>query len=172
MQAQPTSALDSVPSTVSFPDDPWPLLHRVRTSAVKVHAPGQGAPALRHEGRGTVAIETPDAPPDSSITWLESGRWVGGPLRGIAFRNATLWERPAGEVPIRLSHLRRGAGQPTLLVTLRPVSPRCWRSAAPHLCGPDRYAAQLTWDDRTLTLLWEVVSPTDPYLLEWTATFG
>lgn len=147
--------------------DPWSLLGQVRRFTLRVFHPGNGARRLSHEGTGSVAVAPETCGSEERIFWQESGRWEIGQLAGIVFHNATLWRR-LGPDCLELSHLRRGPSQPTLLVELRPSpDPGVWLSASPHLCGPDRYAARLAWDARTLHLTWEVESPTDPYLLEW-----
>lgn len=102
-----------------------------------------------------------------TITWQERGRWTGGELAGLAFHNAIRWRR-VGDAALEVSHLRRGAEQPTFLVELRPKE-RGWRAVAPHHCGADRYDAWLGWTAKELSLRWEVSSPTDPYTLRWTA---
>lgn len=147
--------------------DPWPLLARVNRCRVQVFRPADPAGlVLRHEGEGVVEVTATD----SEVTWQERGRWTSGELAGLAFHNAVRWRRRAADA-IEVSHLRRGASQPTFLVELRPEAGG-WRAAAPHLCGPDSYDARLAWTGDHLTLEWQVTSPTDPYTLRWTAPLG
>lgn len=142
--------------------DPWPLLTRVHRCRIQVFRPEPGGLVLRHQGEGTVDV-TATA---EVVTWQEQGRWTAGDLAGLAFHNAVRWRR-AGDA-LEVSHLRRGAGQPTFLVELRPDTDG-WRAAAPHRCGADRYDAWLHWTAELLALEWQVTSPTDPYTLRWTA---
>jgi uncharacterized protein DUF6314 len=159
-------------SGLSHPSDPWPLLGQVREFTVRAFHPGVGGPGPSHEGAGVVRVAREDSADAEQVVWLESGRWQSGPLAGIAFHNATLWKRHPGSDVVELSHLRRGGHQPTLLVQLRRESSTSLLSVAPHLCGPDRYLARLTWDSRVLSLSWDVESPADPYRLEWTGRLG
>jgi hypothetical protein len=147
-------------------------LTRVARFTVRISYPGTGSPGIRHQGGGEVAVERHLGEAGEAVVWRESGRWEAGPLAGITFHNSTLWRRLAPD-RLELSHLRRGVQQPTLLVELRPSADHpAWLSTAPHLCGPDRYTARLTCEPQALDLAWEVQSPTDPYLLEWSGRFG
>lgn len=122
-----------------------------------------GALALWNTGEGVVEVATAAG----AVTWQERGRWTSGELAGLAFHNAVQWRR-TGPAAIEVSHLRRGAEQPTFLVELRPGETG-WRAVAPHLCGADRYDARLDWTSDALSLEWQVTSPTDPYTLRWSA---
>lgn len=155
------------------PIDPWPYLSRVRDFTIRIYHPGTGQPRLSHEGNGVVQVEPCSDAGEERVAWQESGCWSGGPLAGISFHTSTLWRRREGMEGLELSHLRRGPAHPTLLVELRPAADHsAWLSTAPHLCGLDRYSARLTCEADVLQLLWEVESPTDPYLLEWTGHPG
>jgi hypothetical protein len=137
-------------------DQLWELLRVARTYQVRVLSlDGQ----LRHTGAGQVVVESGPG----RITWREAGRWESGALAGIRFHNSTSWARD-GEA-FTVQHLRRGDQQPVLLARLE-WSGGGWRSVAPHLCGEDRYHAEIRMVDDGLVIEWRVESPSDPYVME------
>lgn len=114
-------------------------------------------------GRAEGAVEWLNGHPDE-ITWREHGHWVDGPLAGTRFSSAYAWQRhPDGTLSI--AHTRFGIDRPVALVDLIETRPGVWRSARPHLCAEDRYAAELVTDARVATLTWTVTGPTTDYIL-------
>lgn len=98
------------------------------------------------------------------ITWREQGRWTEGPLAGTRFSSAYAWHRrPDGIVSI--AHTRSGIDRPVALVDLIEAAPGTWRSARPHLCGEDEYAAGLVIAGPVVVVTWTVTGPTTDYVL-------
>jgi hypothetical protein len=141
-------------------EDVWRLLGTVSTFdlLVRHHRTNE----LLHRASGLIRVDALV----HTITWHEQGEWVTGPLTGIHFTNATLWEQ-AGSAAIRVSH-RRWGPEPVFLSTLRATGAGEW-AGEPHLCGADRYVPVLSPAVDHLVLTWNVASPTDPYRWEMRA---
>ena len=75
----------------------------------------------------------------------------------MRFTNDYRWTRtPAG---LHLAHLRFGPDRPVELFDLVRSGRSAMRSAAPHACRADGYAAELTWDADAVRLVWTVTGP-------------
>ncbi|HXG43692.1 MAG TPA: DUF6314 family protein [Gemmatimonadales bacterium] len=112
-----------------------------------------------HRGSGAIAVEHDG----TAVRWHERGRWETGPLAGTAFCNRTRWTMAVENGALELAHERRGS--PVFLVALREERVGLLRSAAPHVCGEDRYTARLRWSPRGLALIWEVAGKRLSYTL-------
>ena len=128
----------------------WRRLAAVRCLSIVA----EGASGGKMAGEGTVEVvrEEPNV-----IVFRERGVWHNGP--GTTFRNVYRWTREAEGTSIRLEHLRFGAAQPVALVVLVPEGPGRWRAAAPHVCGADRYDADVALTDEGVVLRWRIAGP-------------
>ena len=114
-------------------------------------------------GQGTVAVEPGD---DGTFVSRERGTWTPAIGRPLAFANAYRWTPHAGR--LHLAHLRFGDDRPVELFDLVAVGPATLRSARPHACGEDGYAAELTWaDDGTVRLIWTITGPAKAERIEY-----
>jgi hypothetical protein len=148
---------------------PWTLVATARRFRVTIETDGSSRPQVAHVGTGRLRVEAHESASASTLIWHENGAWTLGPLAGIRFHNRTTWRRDAGRAALHLSHLRRGPSKPTFLATLRPGPDGVWVAEAPHACGSDLYIPSLEWRAGHLTLLWDVRSPVDPYVLRFEA---
>jgi hypothetical protein len=114
-------------------------------------------------GRAEGVVEWLNGRPQE-ITWRERGEWTAGPLAGTRFSSGYSWtRRPDGILSI--SHARFGIDRPVALVDLVEAAPGTWRSACPHLCGEDEYAAELVIAGPVVVVTWTVTGPTTDYVL-------
>lgn len=110
----------------------------------------------RGRGRGRVRARRES---DHVITFDESGRFKleRGPT--LNFHNALRWTLAPDRIV--LAHCRHDAGDGTRLAELRALPTRSTdadlASAAPHLCGEDRYTATLRLVDNGFDLVWRIV---------------
>jgi hypothetical protein len=148
-------------------NDPWTLLEAARQFRVTIEVRTGTGIQLSHQGAGQLRVERATSSVGSSVTWHEEGHWLTGPLAGIRFHNTTEWRTNPGEPTLQLSHLRRG--RPTFLATLRPGPTGSWVADAPHVCGQDLYLPTLNFRAGHLDLVWDVQSPTDPYIMRFEA---
>lgn len=123
----------------------------------------QGRSDAATTGRAEGSVEWLNGRPHE-VTWREHGRWTEGPLTGTRFSSAYAWHRkPDGTLSI--SHTRFGVDRPVALVDLVETGPGAWRSAAPHLCAEDQYAAEMALEERVIVVTWTVTGPTTDYVL-------
>lgn len=130
-------------------------LRRVVALRFTTHA---GQPAtLRGRGEGRVLVS---AGSPHELTFTESGTWQNAVGKSFRFHNVYRWTR-LSPVAVRLEHLRRGPAHavPLLDFDFHNASVRGWRSAAPHLCGPDSYVAKLQLDSSGVRLRWSIRGP-------------
>ena len=140
-------------------DGLWARLGRVRRVRLTVELPGTNG-----AGGGLAAGSVESEIREKHIVWRERGTWETGDLAGSRFFSALRWELVSPEL-IRLEHLRRGVDAPVALVSLSPDGANHWRETAPHLCGADRYHADLALTPDALHLVWRVTGPAKTYLL-------
>jgi hypothetical protein len=114
------------------------------------------------KGSGTIVVQRPS---EEMMTFTESGTWQPGVGRDIRFSNVFPWTR-AGDV-LRLEHLRFGEDHPVYLFDLAPTGEREWRSASPHQCREDCYAAMLTVRDDNIVLRWSIHGPQKQESIEY-----
>ena len=123
----------------------------------------QGRNDAAMTGRADGTVEWLNGRPHE-VTWREHGRWTEGPLAGTRFSSAYAWHRrPDGALSI--SHTRFGVDRPVALVDLIEAAPGMWRSARPHLCGEDEYAAELVIAGPVVAVTWTVTGPSTDYVL-------
>jgi len=106
---------------------------------------------------------------DGVLTFTESGVWHPEVGRETRFTNVFRWT-VAGDV-VRLEHLRFGEDHPVFLFDLVPAGEREWRSASPHLCSEDCYAAVLTVRDDGIGLRWTIDGPRKQETIEYVYSF-
>jgi hypothetical protein len=116
----------------------------------------------RREGSAVVAVLT-DGP--ALLEWRETGSWQEEHERPTSYRNRLRWTWDVALGTLQIHHLRRGADRPVHLADLRPDGTDRFVSAAPHLCDPDRYLAELVLSAEGLELRWEVSGPAKRYSL-------
>jgi hypothetical protein len=100
------------------------------------------------------------------MTFTESGVWRPEGGRDLRFSNVFRWSA-VGET-ICLEHLRFGADRPVYLFDLAPAGECEWRSASPHQCREDCYAAQLVVRGDTVVLRWSIDGPRKQEVVEYT----
>jgi hypothetical protein len=123
----------------------WDNLCRVRSlsfvarsgKATGWNGAGHGSVTVRHTGPGM-------------LTFAESGLWQPEGGRPLQFRIVFRWS--ASGDTVRLEHLRFGEDQPVYLFDLAQSGEGEWRSAPPHACGPDCYAAWLVFRNEVIVL--------------------
>lgn len=115
------------------------------------------------DGRAEGTVEWLNGRPQE-ITWREHGRWTEGPLAGTRFSSSYAWQR-RGDSTLSIAHTRFGVDRPVALVDLAESAPGRWRSAEPHRCGEDRYAAELVIEGKVVIVTWTVTGPTTGYIL-------
>jgi hypothetical protein len=117
-------------------------------------------------GRGVGTVEVCEDR-DGVMTFQEQGKWrPTGCERDFRFHNVYRWTR-VGEF-LRLEHLRFGADNPVLLFDLTRAGDREWRSASPHLCRDDCYAAVLLLREDGIVLRWSIDGPRKQECIEYT----
>ena len=107
-----------------------------------------------------------EAAGDEAITFREAGTWRPEGGRDLRFSNVFRWSK-AGEA-IRLEHLRFGEAHPVYLFDLLPAGDGEWRSASPHLCRDDCYAAVLSIAADRMVLRWSIDGPRKRETIEYT----
>ena len=116
-------------------------------------------------GRGVGTVQVEDSG-SGVLIFNERGVWRpegGGESR---FRNVFRWTR-LGLTSIRLEHLRFGPERPVPLFDLIPGESGEWRSERPHLCGPDRYDAELWERDWGIEMVWSITGPRKAERIEY-----
>ena len=104
---------------------------------------------------------------DVAMTFTESGTWCAATDEKTRFRNVFRWSR-GGKRNLRLEHLRFGEHRPVYLFDLALAAEQQWRSVSPHVCGEDRYTAEMLIGDDRITLRWSVTGPRKMELIEYT----
>lgn len=108
-------------------------------------------------GQGRADLRVDPVAPDC-LRIIENGRFQpSGNARALAFSNVYRWQWAGDE--LRLSHERFGVEQPVFLLSLVAAGPDRMTSRAAHLCGADRYAAELRLDDAGFELDWRITGP-------------
>jgi hypothetical protein len=138
----------------------WARLRQVR--ALSFVAQSAAQTGWNGAGSGTVVVQ---AFGDQVLTFTEAGVWRPEGGSDIRFRNVFRWTL-AGSV-VRLEHLRFGAENPVYLFDLEAAGEREWRSASPHLCRKDCYAAHLVVHDDHILVRWFVDGPRKQELIEY-----
>ncbi|MGH7702137.1 MAG: DUF6314 family protein [Gemmatimonadales bacterium] len=139
----------------------WRTLPRVRR--LEFVAWSAVATGWNGRGEGTVRVEDPGS---GVLIFNERGVWRpegGGELK---FRNVFRWT-PLGSALIRLEHLRFGPKRPVPLFDLIPGGSGRWRSERPHLCGEDRYEAELWERDWGMEMVWSITGPRKAERIEY-----
>ncbi|HET7042901.1 MAG TPA: DUF6314 family protein [Gemmatimonadales bacterium] len=121
-----------------------------------------GASAWTRSGRGSVVARHTGA---EVVEWEESGEWTEAG-RSFGYRTALRWTFDGAGV--HLAHLRRGPAHPVHLATLTRDPAGALIPKAPHLCGDDRYLAELDCVPGALTLHWRATGPAKDYRLSVT----
>lgn len=150
-------------------NDLWTLLENARHFRITIEVRTGTGIEVSHQGAGQLRVERATASNSSTVTWHEEGHWLTGPVAGIRFHNTTEWRGSPGQPTLQLSHLRRGIEKPTFLAALRPGPAGTWVAESPHVCGQDLYLPTLNFRAGHLDLVWEVQSPTDPYIMRFEA---
>jgi hypothetical protein len=149
---------------VLTPEQLWDLLGRVQSLAFVARSETAGG--WNGEGRGKVIVQ---AAGEGGMTFSERGSWRPKDGRNLRFTNTYRWTLTGGL--LRLEHLRYGSDRPVLLFDLVQVGDREWRSASPHLCGQDCYAAVMAVGDDGIVLRWSIDGPrkreTIEYVYSW-----
>ena len=140
----------------------WNRLRRVRSLSFVASS----ASTTGWNGTGVGTAEVREAG-DGAMTFHEQGFWrPEGGERDIRFRNVYRWT-PVGDL-LRLEHLRFGADRPVFLFDLAHAGEGEWRSASPHLCRDDCYAAVLLVRDEGIVLRWSIDGPRKKESIEYT----
>jgi hypothetical protein len=106
------------------------------------------------EGEGEVVVteESPDV-----LIFREAGEWSQSGGAMMRFRNVYRWTRL--DEGFRLEHLRFGAERPVFLFDAVPDGAGGWKSAEPHACRLDAYAATVKVEEGKIRLGWTVRGP-------------
>lgn len=107
------------------------------------------------QGRADLRVEpvTPDC-----LRVIENGQFQpADSARPLTFSNVYRWQWAGDE--LRLSHERFGVEQPVFLLSLVTAGPDRMASRAAHLCGADRYVAELRLTDAGFELDWRITGP-------------
>jgi hypothetical protein len=139
----------------------WERLSCVRTLAFVARSGRPGG--WNGAGSGTVVVARIDA---ATMTFTEAGVWRPEGSRDLRFSNVFRWT-VAGDL-IRLEHLRFGLDHPVYLFDLQQTGEREWRSATPHQCKEDCYAAVLSVHNDHLALHWSIDGPRKQENIEYT----
>jgi hypothetical protein len=143
------------------PDQLWDRLRRVRYLSFVARSGTESG----WNGRGVGTVEVRESA-DAAMTFQEQGDWrPEGGERVIRFNNVYRWTRAGGL--LRLEHLRFGADNPVYLFDLTQTGEREWRSASPHLCREDCYAAVLLVRDDGIVLRWSIDGPRKQEVIEY-----
>lgn len=102
-------------------------------------------------GEGTVEV----IEKDSTIEWIENGKWEGAQTYRNHFRFTLLREQGM----ISLEHLRFGKMRPEFLFHLVPVRPGVYESTDPHLGGEDAYLGRLYYNQLFIELTLKTIGP-------------
>jgi hypothetical protein len=132
-------------------EDVWDRLRRVRS--LSFVARSASPTGWNGRGSGTVAVETTG----EVLVFSEQGTWRPEGGRDIRFSNVFRWTK--GERRLRMEHLRFGIDHPVYLFDLEPAGEREWRSASPHVCSEDCYAAEMQVGEGSIVLRWSVNGP-------------
>lgn len=138
----------------------WDRLRRLRSLSFVARS---GKPnGWNGTGSGTVAVENVAG---GAMTFAEAGVWRAADGRETRFSNVFRWTL-AGDL-LRLEHLRFGVDNPVYLFDLAQTGDREWRSASPHLCREDCYAAVLVVRDDGIVLRWSIDGPRKQETIEY-----
>lgn len=85
----------------------------------------------------------------------ETAQFTRSDGQSLPMRNRYRWGRL--EDRVRLEHQRRE--EPVLLFELEPVTAHGLRQVAPHLCGRDRYTADMLLHGSEIELIWTIAGP-------------
>lgn len=91
---------------------------------------------------------------NEALLFHEKGEWKN---TNLSFTNTLRWILHLDR--ISLEHLRFGSHLPVRLVDLTPTAENCLNSISPHLCGQDKYSAQIFWDQEGIHLHWDILGP-------------
>jgi Family of unknown function (DUF6314) len=114
------------------------------------------------QGRGIVETATTTA---GAVTFGESGVWRSVDGNESRFRNTFRWS--VIDNLVRLEHLRFGEGNPVHLFDLAQVGEQEWKSASPHLCRDDCYAAVLLILEDCIEVRWSIDGPKKQQAIEY-----
>jgi hypothetical protein len=142
-------------------DQLWERLGRVRTLSFSARSGRPGG--WNGAGRGTVEVQRAS---EGTMTFTEAGVWRPEGGHDLRFSNVFRWSIVGNA--IRLEHLRFGADRPVYLFDLAPAGQGEWRSASPHLCREDCYAAVLVVRDDGIVLRWSIDGPRKQETIEYT----
>ncbi|WP_323846644.1 DUF6314 family protein [Microbulbifer magnicolonia] len=129
----------------------WQRLGKVTEfSFTASNGPGS-ATDWRGHARGSVTLEAED----SQLIFAESAHFTHSDGREVDMQNHYRWTLLQDSV--RLEHLRRE--EPVLLFELQPVTAHGFRQVAPHICGKDKYTAELLLHGNEIELIWQIHGP-------------
>lgn len=134
---------------------PWRRLASIRSFVTEVFSGDGSQTGWSGHSRGSVEVRSVASP--AQLDFLESGQHVTAQGKTLTTRNHWQWTRLEGI--LQLAHSRQG--HPVHLAALHPQDPygHTFASAAPHLCGPDRYTLRLHIDGTSVLLEWRITGP-------------
>ncbi|MFC6633276.1 DUF6314 family protein [Microbulbifer taiwanensis] len=129
----------------------WARLVKVTEfSFTASNGPGS-ATDWRGHARGSVGVVAGER----QLVFAEAAHFTHSDGREVELQNRYRWTLLAESV--RLEHLRRD--EPVLLFELQPVTEHGFRQAAAHVCGRDKYTAELLLHKNELELIWQIHGP-------------
>jgi hypothetical protein len=143
----------------------WSALAEARTSRMTAVGRSESGDPWTRRGTGRISIHRAGL---HLLEWEEFGSWQEGDERPTSFRNRLRWTWDVAQGTLQLHHLRRGAELPIHLGDLVPDGGGRFIASVPHLCGQDRYQAELLLSGERVELLWVVTGPAKRYSLSTT----
>lgn len=138
----------------------WRELQQVTQFSLRFRARGQA----ERLGEGVVSVERQGA---QALLFVERGEWSDGKQR-LSFTNRSRWT--LGGSGLRLEHLRRA--EPVFLLELESLGIDHFLAKQPHLCGQDRYHAELKRSPAGIQLSWRIRGPSKDDELHYLYTKG
>lgn len=106
-------------------------------------------------GRGAGQIRV--SHDDDGLRLHEQGRFTPADGASVAFKNVYRWVQHDDQ--LSLWHERFGHDAAVWLFDLAPAGDRTLATVEPHLCGADRYQAELTLVADGFDLYWRITGP-------------
>lgn len=129
----------------------WLRLARVTEFSFNASNGPGSATDWRGHGRGSVEVQANE----EQLQFHEAAHFTHSDGRRVELQNRYRWTLLPESV--RLEHLRRD--EPVLLFELQSVTEHGFRQVAAHICGRDKYTAELLLHNGEIELIWQIHGP-------------